>query len=420
MLTLRTRPLGSLSRTFSATALLLATLAAPEDASGNDGEDMMRGMLGEIERRAQRRPSNNDLIRRLEPVWTACAAGDIPACHSAAAFPLNANGRALLQEHLLRAEIARQAFEQNQVECAIGRVAACDAALAYPFATDRATLVGWRELAIEQVRREQERRDAEQHASEERMRALAARQLIPAATSPAAPDQAAPRRTTAAPAAVPREAAIVAFAILWLVWFVFFRKPGPLDPVSALTALYARLVRRSTPSQHPKAAVMIDDRESLLSPAQRTAGGAPFATDFARIPVMGPGQDTLRVKIKRDQVTGLAGKVTFCVNFIAELSPQARDAVRRYRFGKTILYQKDVKFDGSVNVFHLLWRALWLRLTRKRWQITISDLVDGRTIQCKDILEVLDVEECITAATKTFASVLRAASWFGGEEIVEF
>jgi hypothetical protein len=119
-------------------------------------------------------------------------------------------------------------------------------------------------------------------------------------------------------------------------------------------------------------------------------------------------------------VTGLTGKVTFCVNFIAELSPEARDAVRRYRFGKTVVYQKDVKLDRSINIFRLLWRVLWLLLTRKRWQITISDLVHGRTIQCKDILEVLDVEESITAATRTFASVLRAASWFGGEEIVDF
>src|SRR5439155_21366866 len=114
--------------------------------------------------------------------------------------------------------------------------------------------------------------------------------------------------------------------------------------------------------------------------------------------LMQPGQDNMKIKIRRDQVSGITGKVTFTVNFIAELSPEAREAVRRYRFGKIVLYQKDPKLELSINIFRLLWRIVWLSITRKRWQITISDLVHGRTIQCKDILEVLDTEERIMGA----------------------
>ena len=165
---------------------------------------------------------------------------------------------------------------------------------------------------------------------------------------------------------------------------------------------------------------MRDDRELLVAPTHRTTSGPPpLASDRGRTPVMAPGEDRIKVKIRRGQITGMTGKVTFSVNFIAELSPEAREAVRRYRFGKTVLYQKDPKLDISINIFRFLWRLLWLWLTRKRWQITIADLVHGRTIDCKDILEVLDVEERIMGAAKMFASVLRAASWFGGEEIVE-
>ena len=54
-----------------------------------------------------------------------------------------------------------------------------------------------------------------------------------------------------------------------------------------------------------------------------------------------------------------------------------------------------------------------------RWQITVNDLTKGRTVKCRDIIEVLEVEKDVRAAAEIFADILRAASWFGGEEIVE-
>lgn len=163
---------------------------------------------------------------------------------------------------------------------------------------------------------------------------------------------------------------------------------------------------------------MLDDRDALVDALRPTFAGPQPHPRSQHARVMQPGQDNMKVKIRRDQVTGITGKVTFTVNFIAELSPEAREAVKRYRFGNTVLYAKDPKLDPTINIFRLLWRMLWLRLTRKRWQINVNDLVNGRTIQCKDILEVLDAEERVMGAAKSFASVLRAAAWFGGEEIV--
>lgn len=61
----------------------------------------------------------------------------------------------------------------------------------------------------------------------------------------------------------------------------------------------------------------------------------------------------------------------------------------------------------------------WLWITRSRWQITVNDLMKGRTVKCNNILEVLEVEKDIRAAAEIFAAILRAASWFGGEEVVE-
>jgi hypothetical protein len=136
-------------------------------------------------------------------------------------------------------------------------------------------------------------------------------------------------------------------------------------------------------------------------------------------PVMRKGCDQLRLKIRRSQATGFARGVQFNVHFIAELSPDAEQAVKHYRFGKTVLYQKPLELKLSFNMFIALWRVFWLWITRTRWQITVNDLAKGRTVKCRDIIEVLEVEKDVRAAAEIFADILRAASWFGGEEIVE-
>lgn len=137
-------------------------------------------------------------------------------------------------------------------------------------------------------------------------------------------------------------------------------------------------------------------------------------------PVMRRGMDQIKLKIRRSQATGFFGGVRFRVHFIAELSPDALAAVRHYKFGKTILFQKPLELRLSLNIFMALWRAFWLWLTRSRWRITVNDLVRGREVTCKDILEVLTTEKDIRDAAELFADALRAASWFGGEEVVEF
>ena len=136
-------------------------------------------------------------------------------------------------------------------------------------------------------------------------------------------------------------------------------------------------------------------------------------------PVMRRGRDRIRLKIRRSQATGFARDVQFTVHFIAELSPDAQEAVKHYRFGKTVLYQKPLELKFSFNMLIVMWRVFWLWLTRSRWQITVNDLAKGRTVKCRTIIEVLEVEDDIRAAAERFADVLRAASWFGGEEVVE-
>ena len=48
----------------------------------------------------------------------------------------------------------------------------------------------------------------------------------------------------------------------------------------------------------------------------------------------------------------------------------------------------------------------------------MDDLTSGKRIECKDILEMLAVEDQIKEAAVTFRQVLSAAAHFGGEEVL--
>ena len=60
---------------------------------------------------------------------------------------------------------------------------------------------------------------------------------------------------------------------------------------------------------------------------------------------------------------------------------------------------------------------LWF--TKNRWRITVNDLVRGRKLTAKNVIDMLEIEADLRKAADMFAQVLRAAAWFGGEEIIE-
>ena len=93
--------------------------------------------------------------------------------------------------------------------------------------------------------------------------------------------------------------------------------------------------------------------------------------------------------------------------------------MKHYGLGSAVLYQKDIELKFSANILVAFWRFLWLWLTKKKWRVTVNDLVNGRTLSAKDVIEMLSIEEDMRKAAETFAQVLRAASYFGGEEVIE-
>ncbi len=125
----------------------------------------------------------------------------------------------------------------------------------------------------------------------------------------------------------------------------------------------------------------------------------------------------MKLLLRRDQKKGLiGGKVTFTLDARADLSEDEQDRIRTYKMGETLLYTKyEVTDKGS----GLLGMAGRLAFKAMNVSVTVNDLVKGKHIECKDIVEMCAVEEQIVEASKTFKEVLEAASTFGGEQIVE-
>lgn len=126
----------------------------------------------------------------------------------------------------------------------------------------------------------------------------------------------------------------------------------------------------------------------------------------------------MKLLLRREQKSGMlgVGKITFVLGVRAELTEDEKANIKKYKLGETMLYERDKIVGGS----GLLGLASRLALKMLNLSVSVNDLANGKQIECKDIVEMLAVEEQIKEACDTFKAVLTAAAQFGGEEVIEF
>lgn len=124
----------------------------------------------------------------------------------------------------------------------------------------------------------------------------------------------------------------------------------------------------------------------------------------------------MKLLLRREQRSALIGpKPVFVLNVRADISTDEKAAIDRYRLGDTELYSSH-EIKGGSGLLGVASRIAYKAMTIN---VTVKDLTGGKKIECKDIVEMLAVEEQIRDAAKTFAQVLAAAAQFGGEEVVD-
>ncbi len=123
----------------------------------------------------------------------------------------------------------------------------------------------------------------------------------------------------------------------------------------------------------------------------------------------------MKLLLRRDQKSGLIGKITFTLTVRADLSPEEVANIKKYKLGDSMLYER-AKVTGGEGLLGVAHR---FALRMINLTLSVNDLEKGKTIDCKDIVEMLAVEEQIREAAHTFQAVLRAAATFGGEEVID-
>ena len=130
----------------------------------------------------------------------------------------------------------------------------------------------------------------------------------------------------------------------------------------------------------------------------------------------------MKLKLDRSQASGmLSSKITFTLTARTELTDEEAEYVRKYKMGKEVLYAKvkvdtnDVPFMGATAGIAKVLAAKALNMT-----ITVDDLVNGKSFDCKDIIEMRAAEEQIKEGCALFKDVLESAAHFEGTEILEF
>ncbi len=125
----------------------------------------------------------------------------------------------------------------------------------------------------------------------------------------------------------------------------------------------------------------------------------------------------MQLVLRRSQRPALIGsKVVFTLEFRAQLSADELGRVNKYKLGGCVLYASQ-EITGGSGLLGLASRAAYKAMTIT---VTVDTLVHGQTIECKEVLELLGVEEQIKASAENFAALLAASTHFGGEEVLEY
>lgn len=124
----------------------------------------------------------------------------------------------------------------------------------------------------------------------------------------------------------------------------------------------------------------------------------------------------MKLLIRRNQKAGFTGKVIFTIDARAQLTDDEAANVKKYKLGKEVLYEKQkVELDGT----GMIGVAARLAARAINLTVTVDDLMKGKHLECKDIVEMRAAEDQIKEASAVFKVVLDTAANFGGEEVVE-
>ena len=144
----------------------------------------------------------------------------------------------------------------------------------------------------------------------------------------------------------------------------------------------------------------------------------------------------MQLKLKRSQRKGMTGKIIYHLDVRADIPDEDLDLIRKYKLGKHQVYTSESLkalssgADAALNAGQALGihnpggvtstlKGVGLGIaSRFAMKITVDDLTQGKSIECKDLLEMLDAEQGVINACENLKTYLQAAESFDGREVV--
>lgn len=136
----------------------------------------------------------------------------------------------------------------------------------------------------------------------------------------------------------------------------------------------------------------------------------------------------MKLKLRRSQKSGMTGNVTFKLFFIVDLDADEAAALKKYKFGKVVVYEtpkgaaasEGLRAAVSAGGLGGIGRGLASTITAKAFDhiLTVNDMVNGKEIVCKDISEMIAAEEQIKDACQSLSRILYMCEHFEGEELI--
>lgn len=133
----------------------------------------------------------------------------------------------------------------------------------------------------------------------------------------------------------------------------------------------------------------------------------------------------MKLKLRRSQKQGMTG-VKFILFAIVDLDEAERSSLNKYQLHKTVLYSSEAgdyalalrgSNAGLLNNIKGV-GATWIAKASNQL-IMMDALVNGKEITCKDINELIGVEEQMRVACESLARILYVCENFEGEEIID-
>lgn len=129
----------------------------------------------------------------------------------------------------------------------------------------------------------------------------------------------------------------------------------------------------------------------------------------------------MRLRFRRSQrMSGIVSKsAVFALEARVDITDEELGHIKKYKMGQEVVYKKDRVSGVSGN--DDTWTGLARNLAAYATALTIriDDLIKGTKIECKDIMEMMAVENQVLEACKTFKMILSSSAYFEGEEVVE-